>query len=422
MAYETWHEHAHAQVRSRDVLRRMAERWLHREAAVARRLAFFSWRHRFEQDQGAKELGLTKAGFIDTSVSLMECRRRRVSLGQILRIWRMHIASIARKRNTLEVVNRIICHSKRRDFSCTFGALRDHARRRQALAQQADVIFTGLQVMIISACWQAWHAFTEAESRSKTKLARNLAYRKGITTHLVGKLIQMTYALVFKCWRQYVKQRSNRVHRMAALKCARLLLGFVHAVLASWQSYTCISHRGERIVKKLSVRWRNLHLGRAFGAWSTRVALRVGRARRAQKLLVRWRSLCVYKCVHVLRKHTCEQHRKRKVVQRLLQLVSGNKLQLGFKRWEQVRIGEAKRRAGMCRILARMSCTLQSAALQQWLHAVGEGAVEREERLAEQRTDEIVQRLADRRVRKALAESLSIWKVDTIQGVVARSC
>lgn len=104
---------------------------------------------------------------------------------------------------------------------------------------------------------------------SKTKLARNLSYRKGITTHLVGKLVQMTFALVFKCWRQYAldrKQRSNRMHRMAALICARLLLGFVHAVLASWQSYTCNSHRGERIVKKLSVRWRNLHLGGAFGA------------------------------------------------------------------------------------------------------------------------------------------------------------
>jgi len=76
----------------------------------------------------------------------------------------------------------------------------------------------------------------------------------------------------------------------------------------------------------------------------------------------------------------------------------------------------------MCRILARMSCTLQSAALQRWLHAVGDGAVEREERLVEQRTDEIVQRLEDRRARKALAESLSVWRVDTIQSVVARSC
>lgn len=104
--------------------------------------------------------------------------------------------------------------------------------------------------------------------------------------------------------------------------------------------------------------------------------------------------------MHVLRKHAYEQHRKRKVVERILQLVAGNKLQMGFKKWEQVRIGETKRRAGMCRILARMSCTLQSAALQRWLHAVGEGAVEREERLMEQRTDAIVQRLEDRRVRK----------------------
>jgi hypothetical protein len=50
MAYETWHEHAHAQERMRGILRRIAERWLHRDLAVA----FTTWQENSDKQKRAE--------------------------------------------------------------------------------------------------------------------------------------------------------------------------------------------------------------------------------------------------------------------------------------------------------------------------------------------------------------------------------
>ena len=52
MAYETWHEHAHAQERMRGILRRIAERWLHRDLAVA----FTTWQENSDKQRRGEEI------------------------------------------------------------------------------------------------------------------------------------------------------------------------------------------------------------------------------------------------------------------------------------------------------------------------------------------------------------------------------
>ena len=76
----------------------------------------------------------------------------------------------------------------------------------------------------------------------------------------------------------------------------------------------------------------------------------------------------------------------------------------------------------MFRLVARGSRGVQLAALQQWLHNVQETAAGREERLVEQRTEEMVRRQTARRERNVVAEFLSAWRVDTVQEIAARSC
>ena len=50
LAYETWHEHAHAQARMRGILKRIAERWLHRDVAVS----FMSWKENADKQKRAE--------------------------------------------------------------------------------------------------------------------------------------------------------------------------------------------------------------------------------------------------------------------------------------------------------------------------------------------------------------------------------
>ena len=52
LAYETWHEHAHTQVRLRGILHRISSRMLHREIAVA----FLSWKENSDRQRRAEDI------------------------------------------------------------------------------------------------------------------------------------------------------------------------------------------------------------------------------------------------------------------------------------------------------------------------------------------------------------------------------
>jgi hypothetical protein len=56
LAYETWHEHAHTQVRMRGILHRISAQWRLREVAVG----FLSWKENSDRQK--------RAGYITTRV------------------------------------------------------------------------------------------------------------------------------------------------------------------------------------------------------------------------------------------------------------------------------------------------------------------------------------------------------------------
>lgn len=443
--------------------------------------------------------------------------------------WRTHVAYSGKKRIALDVVSRMTSRYQRGDLSCAYYTWRANACRIQTLMQHADVMFMRVQDTLVSACLQAWHSLTEAESRDQTKSARNLAYRIGITGAL-SKLVQMTQIVVYKCWRQYVtnrRQRSSRMRHIAALKCARVLLGFMQTVLIRWRCYMREGYHLkilEKMVRRLDksthlqksmknwkensarwkhllwaaramsikrqtkhllyvapllAKWQGLHIRRkrlsrsaeiilerrnewlitsTFIAMKTVVnglaALQVAGFKVIQlfrclclsKIFSRWTDLAVkrqcraflqQKCVWNLcslagrsetrfitnsfRRWSMYALDRKQMRMRALRL-AGRETVKWFRRWEKFRIWEARRQVGMFRVIARMSRALQLAALQEWLHNVKETAVERGERLMEQRTEEMVRRHTARRARKVVAEILSAWRVDTIQELAARSC